>query len=73
MTQRGQVFPLKVGRGARGWAYRYPVGGRGSRRVQRGGFCSEQAASEALESVLEHLRRERGLEEAPTLVEFVDI
>jgi hypothetical protein len=41
--------------------------------VQRGGFCFEQTAAEALECVLEQLRRERGLEEAPTLAEFVDI
>ena len=35
------------------WAYRYRVGGRGSRRVQRGGFPSEQAAAEALERALD--------------------
>jgi hypothetical protein len=49
MAQQGQVLELK-GRGAGGgreWAYRYRVGGRGSRRVQRGGFESEQAAGEA--------------------------
>ena len=34
MMQQGQVFELKArGAGAR-WAYRYRVGGRGSRRVQ---------------------------------------
>jgi integrase len=55
------------------WAYRYRVGGRGSRRVQRGGFASEQAAAEALEKVLEQLRREQGLVESPTLAEFVDL
>src|SRR5438094_2956772 len=31
------------------WAYRYRVGDRGSRRVQRGGFASEVDAGEALE------------------------
>jgi hypothetical protein len=31
------------------------------RRVQRGGFASEQAAAEALERVLEQRRREQGL------------
>jgi len=72
MSQQGQVFPLKAGRGGRGWAYRYRVGGRGSKRVQRGGFVSEQAAAEALERVLEQLRREQGLVESPTLSDFVD-
>ena len=74
MTQRGQVFPLAArgGDGTR-WAYRYRVGGRGSRRVQRGGFDSEQAAAEALERALEQLRREQGLVETPTLAEFVEV
>ena len=74
MAQQGQVFPLagQGGDGAR-WAYRYRVGGRGSRRIQRGGFVSEQAAAEALERVLEQLRREQGLVESPTLAEFVEV
>ncbi|HEX5582720.1 site-specific integrase [Gaiella sp.] len=74
MAQQGQVFPL-AGQGQDGtrWAYRYRVGGRGSRRVQRGGFASEQAAAEALERVLEQLRREQGLVESPTLAEFVEV
>jgi hypothetical protein len=55
------------------WAYRYRVGGRGSRRVQPGGFASEQAAPEALERTLERLRRENGLIETPTLREFVEL
>lgn len=61
--QQGQIFELKAGGadGMRLWAYRYRVGGRGSRRVQRGGFVSEQAAAEALERALEQLRREQGL------------
>jgi len=75
MAQQGQVFELK---GCDGdcrsvWAYRYRVGGRGSRRVQRGGFESEHAAAEALERALERLRRERGLVEAPRLRELVDV
>jgi hypothetical protein len=50
MAQQGQVFPLAAqGRDGTRWAYRYRVGGAGSRRVQRGGFASEQAA-EALRS-----------------------
>lgn len=74
MAQKGQVFPL-VGQGRNGtrWAYRYRVGGRSSRRVQRGGFASEQAAAEALERALEQLRREQGLVESPTLAEFVEV
>lgn len=74
MVQQGQVFPLASGSaGKTRWAYRYRVGGRGSRRVQRGGFATEQAAVEAPERALERLRRERGLVETPTLREFVDI
>jgi integrase len=74
MAQQGQVFPL-AGQGRDGirWAYRYRVGGRGSKRVQRGGFASEQAAVEALERALEQLRREQGLVETPTLAEFVEV
>lgn len=73
-AQQGQVFPL-AGLGGDGtrWAYRFRVGGRGSKRVQRGGFESERAAAEALERVLEQLRREQGLVESPTLAEFVDV
>src|ERR671918_2944833 len=75
MTQTGQVFELQ-GAAADGrpvWAYRYRVGGRGSRRAQRGGFESEQAAAEALARALERLRREQGLVEAPRLRELVDV
>src|SRR5919106_1099046 len=75
MTQRGQVFELK-GAAADGrpvWAYRYRDGGRGSRRVQRGGFESEQAAVEALARAVARLRREQGLVEAPKLRELVDV
>ena|SRR5437588_1702779 len=74
MVQQGQVFPLASPNGGETrWAYRYRTGGRGSRRVQRGGFATEQAAVEALERSLERLRRERGLVETPTLTEFVDV
>lgn len=75
MFQQGQVFELKK-RGRDGrllWAYRYRVGGRDSRRVQRGGFESEQAAAEALGRALERLRREQGLVEAPRLSELVEV
>lgn len=74
MAQQGQVFPLAAtGRDGTRWAYRYRVGGRGSRRVQRGGFASEQAAAESLERALERLRREHGLLESPVLAEFVEV
>jgi hypothetical protein len=53
------------------WAYRHRVGGRDSRRVQRGGFASERDATEALERALERLRRERGCGSALTLAELV--
>jgi hypothetical protein len=67
MAQQGQVFPLAAqGKDGTRWAYRYRVGGRGSRRLQRGGFASEQAAAEALERTLERLHREQGLVETPT-------
>ena len=75
MAPQGQVFELE-GRGADGrrvWAYRYRVGGRGSRWVQRGGFDSAQAAAEALARALERFRREQGLVEAPRLRELVDV
>ena len=54
MSQQGQLIRLK--RTARDgeplWAYRYRVGGRESKRVQRGGFVSERDAAEALEREL---------------------
>ncbi len=73
MLQEGQVFKLKGGGDEKAlWAFRYRVGGRGSRRVQRGGFASERDASEALERALERVRRERGCGSAMTLGELVD-
>jgi integrase len=73
MLQQGQVFKLRTDTDAKSlWAYRYRVGGRGSRRVQRGGFVSERDASEALERALERVRRERGCGTALTLAELVD-
>ncbi|MGH2884371.1 MAG: tyrosine-type recombinase/integrase [Solirubrobacteraceae bacterium] len=72
--QQGQVFPLSSDDGeVTRWAYRHRTGGRGSKRVQRGGFATEQAAVEALERARERIRRERGLVETPTLREFVDV
>jgi hypothetical protein len=51
MVQQGQTIEL-TRRGADGrplWAYRYRTGGRDSKRVQRGGFASEQDARDARE------------------------
>ncbi len=74
MSQHGQLIGLKrTGReGESTWAYRYRVGGRDSKRVQRGGFASERDASEALERELERLRRERRLARSLTLAELVE-
>ena len=74
MVQQGQVLRMKSN-GAEGrelWAYRYRVGGRGSRRVQRGGFASEVDAGEALERALERLRRANGTASTLTLAELVN-
>jgi hypothetical protein len=53
------------------WAYRYRVRGRGSKRVQRGGFASEEDARAALERALEKLR-EHGVARTLTFAELVD-
>jgi integrase len=74
MLQQGQVFRL-TSSGADGralWAYRYRVGGRGSKRVQRGGFASKQDAGEALERALERLRRANSTATTLTLAELID-
>src|SRR5919198_4436029 len=75
MSQQGQLFRLKrTGReGELLWAYRYRLGGRGSKRVQRGGFLSEQDAAEALGRELERLRRERRVSKSLTLAELVEV
>ena len=75
MVQQGQTFELKRcgAFGERLWAYRYRTGGRGSKRVQRGGFASEQDAREALERELERLRRERRIVRRLTLAELVEV
>ena len=51
MVQLGQVVQMKskTAGGEALWGYRYRIGGRGSRRVQRVGFQSERDAGEALE------------------------
>ena len=75
MTQQGQVFELKRQNreGERLWAYRYRLEGRGSRRVQRGGFASEQDAAAALERELDRVRRERRIPHSLTLAELVEM
>ena len=74
MVQQGQTIEL-TRRGANGerlWAYRYRTGGRDSKRIQRGGFGSEQDARGALERELERLRRERRIARRLTLDELVE-
>ena len=74
MSQQGQLIRLKrIGRhGEPTWAYRYRVGGRGAKRVQRGGFVSERDAADALERELERLRREQRVAGSLTLGELVE-
>src|ERR671931_457353 len=74
MVQQGQTIELtRRGPGdERLWAYRYRTGGRGSKRVQRGGFASQQDARDALERELERLRRERRISRSLTLAELVE-
>ncbi len=74
MVQNGQVFRLES-RGRDGetlWAYRYRTGGRDSRRVQCGGFASEQDARAALARTLEKLRQTKGIVMNLTLAELVE-
>jgi integrase len=74
MQQQGQVIRLKTKSPQGGclWAFRYRAGGRGSKRVQRGGFRTEEAARGALEQALERMRRENGIANSLTLSELVD-
>jgi hypothetical protein len=74
MAQLGQVVQMKSKKagGEALWGYRYRVGGRGSRRVQRGGFQSERDAGEALERALERLRRANGTASTVTLALLVE-
>jgi hypothetical protein len=68
MSQRGQLIRLKRTSedGEPLWAYRYRLGGRDSKRLQRGGFGSERDAAAALERELERLRRDRRLAKSLT-------
>src|SRR5215211_7497076 len=74
MVQQGQTIELtrRGYGGERLWAYRFRTGGRGSKRVQRGGFASERDARDALERELERLRRERRISRRLTLSELVE-
>ena len=74
MVQQGQVLKLNPGRvdGRTLWAYRYRAGGRTAKRIQRGGFASEQDARAALERALETLRRREGSGRMLTLAELVE-
>jgi hypothetical protein len=57
VIQQGQVFKLQA-RCAEGeplWAYRYRVAGRGSARLQVGGFSSKAEAQRALQNKLGRL------------------
>jgi hypothetical protein len=51
VIQQGQVFKLQARRaeGEPLWAYRYRVAGRGSARLQVGGFSSREGAEGASE------------------------
>src|ERR687892_510626 len=74
MVQQGQTIELtrRGPDGERLWAYRYRTGGRDSKRVQLGGFASEQDARSALERKLERLRREGRVSRSLTLAELVE-
>jgi integrase len=60
--QHGQILELKSTGpdGQRLWAYRYRVDGRGSRRIQRGGYASADDAREALGRALTATQRRKG-------------
>jgi hypothetical protein len=75
MVQQGPVFELaRSGRdGERLWAYRFRTGGRGSRRVQRGGFACEQDARRCARARARSVRRERRICRALTLAELVEV
>jgi len=74
MVQQGQVLRLgwSAHDGGDLWAYRYRSGGRGSRRIQKGGFVDEEDARTALKRELERLRRRNALGRTLTLAELVD-
>jgi hypothetical protein len=73
MIQQGQVFKLKS-KGPDGellWAYRYRVEGRGSARLQVGGFATKAEAQRALQNKLGRLLP-GGRAATMTLIEWVE-
>ena len=60
--QHGQIFELKTTGpdGERLWAYRFRLDGRGSRRIQRGGYASADDARVALQRALTAAQRRKG-------------
>jgi integrase len=77
VIQQGQVFKLKAvcADGEPLWAYRYRVAGRGSARLQEGGFSSRADAQRALRNKLARLLpggRSATLTLAEWVAEFLD-
>lgn len=72
--QQGQLVELKTSGndGNPCWAYRYRVGGRNSKRVQRGGFATGCDVREALQRALERLPRDNGVAKPVTLAALVE-
>src|SRR4051794_27657420 len=73
----GQVFKLRAtcADGEPLWAYRYRVAGRGSARLQAGGFSSKAQAQRALQKKLARLlpgRRAAALTLAESVEEYLD-
>lgn len=73
MIQQGQVFKLKAtcADGEPLWTYRYRVAGRGSARLQVGGFSTKAEAQRALQNKLARLLP-GGRRSTVTLVEWVE-
>jgi hypothetical protein len=77
VIQQGQVFKLKAtsAEGEALWAYRYRVAGRGSARLQVGGFGSRAEAQRALQHRLARLlpdRRSATITPADWVEEYLD-
>jgi hypothetical protein len=71
--QRGAIFQLKT-TGAAGlhlWAYRFRLDGRGSRRIQRGGYANPDDPRAALQRALTAAQRRKGRVRV-TLVDLAD-
>jgi integrase len=74
MQQRGQMLELKTTGpdGRRLWAYRYRPDGRDSKRLQRGGFTSAEAAHAAVVRVIKRAEHRRLHSRALTLADLAD-